>query len=75
MCTIPRLAAFCLVTLLAALGADAASTGNEFMGLADLRIEDVNLHSAYVVPAAGDLPELTTPTMRTSAPSPLGAAN
>ena len=75
MCTIPRLAAFCLVTSLAALGVAAASTGNECMGLAALRIEDVNLHSAYVVPAAGALPELTTPTMRTSAPSPLGAAN
>ena len=75
MCTIPRLAAFCLVTLLAPLGVAAASTGSECMGLAALRVGNVNLHSAYVVPAAGDLPELTTPTTRTSVPMRRGAAN
>ena len=54
---IPRLAAFCLVTLLAPLGADAAITGSDCMDLAALRLDDVNLHSASVVPAGGDLPE------------------
>jgi hypothetical protein len=57
MCTIPRLAAFCLVTLFAPLGTDAASPASDCMGLAALRIEDVNLHSTSIVPAAGDRPE------------------
>jgi hypothetical protein len=57
MCTMSRLTAFCLVTLLAATDAGAAATGNDCAGLAELRIDDTNLLSASVVPAAADLPE------------------
>lgn len=52
-----RLAAFCLVTSCISVGAGAAATGSDCADLAALRIDDANLLSASVVPAAADLPE------------------
>lgn len=55
MCTMARLAAFCLVT--SCVGAGAATTGEDCAGAAVLRIEDASLVSASVVPASVDRPE------------------
>ena len=52
-----RLVAFCLVTSCVPVGSGAATTGNDCADLAALRIDDANLLSASVVPAAADLPE------------------
>jgi feruloyl esterase len=57
MCTKSRVAAFLLVTLFVSVGASAAGVGSDCAALAALRIEDTNLLSASLVPAAGDLPE------------------
>jgi hypothetical protein len=57
MCTLARLAAFYLVTLFVPGVADAATTGSVCTDLAAVLIEDANLLSASVVPAARDLPE------------------
>jgi feruloyl esterase len=56
MCTLLRLAAFCLVTLFAPGVAGAATTGSACADLAALRIDDANFLSASVVPAAANLP-------------------